>query len=433
MRKKLRKSGLVIIFTSMLIITLFLGNMQAYAQITTKSLKTTSSNVKVITTGKAVIDGVSVRSTNSSSGKYLGSLYTGDKVEIVEKTSKGWYKIKYKEGYAYVTTSYIKLDGTTTKVNVLNTGKVYNTNSLTVRKTSSSTSTKLGTLKKGSKVEIVDVTYNGIYKIKYKNSYGYVDGKYINLTKTISVIKRGAVYNTNSLTVRKGSSTKYSKIGSLKKGATVQIVKKESNGWYKIKYGSGYGYVSGKYIKDATRKNLNNFLFIGDSFTYRIKDTIISNNSNVYVFAQSGSRPSYWLDKVGTMTSDSKVEGISLLIGVNGVKNTAQNIKDTKVLIQQLMVRYPGKPIYVQKVFPVGKTFTEGNTVTQNKAISQFNKEIKDFCNKYKIVKLIDSTNGFISGEYLSKTDDGLHIMSKYSGDYYRNILDCIKKEELLK
>ena len=430
MREKLRKRVISIAFIFMLITTLFIENIQSNAQITTTLLKTTSSSVKVIATGKAVIDGVSVRSSNSSSGKYLGSLYTGDKVEIVEKTSKEWYKIKYKEGYAYVTTSYIKLDGTTTKINVLNTGKVYNVNSLTVRKTSSSKSTKLGTLKKGAKVEIVDVTYNGIYKIKYKNSYGYVDGKYINLTKTTPVIKRGTVYNANSLTVRKEASTKSSKVGSLKKGATVQIVKVESKDWYKIKYGSGYGYVSGKYIKDATRKNLNNFLFIGDSFTHRIKDTIISENATVYVSAQSGSRPSYWIDKVGTMTSDSKVEGISLLIGVNGVKNTATNIKDTKVLIQQLMVRYPGKPIYVQKVFPVGKSFTEANPDKHNKAISEFNKEIKDFCNKYKTVKFIDATDGFISGGYLSKTDDGLHIMSKYSGYYYRNILDAIKREE---
>ena len=313
MREKLRKRVISIAFIFMLITTLFIENIQSNAQITTTLLKTTSSSVKVIATGKAVIDGVSVRSSNSSSGKYLGSLYTGDKVEIVEKTSKEWYKIKYKEGYAYVTTSYIKLDGTTTKINVLNTGKVYNVNSLTVRKTSSSKSTKLGTLKKGAKVEIVDVTYNGIYKIKYKNSYGYVDGKYINLTKTTPVIKRGTVYNANSLTVRKEASTKSSKVGSLKKGATVQIVKVESKDWYKIKYGSGYGYVSRKYIKDATRKNLNNFLFIGDSFTHRIKDTIISENATVYVSAQSGSRPSYWIDKVGTMTSDSKVEGISLL------------------------------------------------------------------------------------------------------------------------
>lgn len=48
-------------------------------------INTKTSYEKVISRGRATIDGVSVRSTNSASGKYLGSLYTGDKVEIFKK------------------------------------------------------------------------------------------------------------------------------------------------------------------------------------------------------------------------------------------------------------------------------------------------------------------------------------------------------------
>ncbi len=81
--------------------------------------------IKVIATGRATINGVSVRSKTSASGKNLGSLYTGDKVEIVQKTSNGWYKIKYNNSYAYVSKGFIKLNGTKTIDNVLNTGTVY--------------------------------------------------------------------------------------------------------------------------------------------------------------------------------------------------------------------------------------------------------------------------------------------------------------------
>ncbi|MDO7205330.1 SH3 domain-containing protein [Paraclostridium bifermentans] len=38
------------------------------------------------------------------------------------------------------------------------------------------------------------------------------------------------------------------KIGTLSNGAKVEIVESK-NGWYKIKYNGGYGYVSGDYIK----------------------------------------------------------------------------------------------------------------------------------------------------------------------------------------
>ena len=59
--------------------------------------------------------------------------------------------------------------------------------------------------------------------------------------------KTGSVTAT-SLNVRSQPNTNGKIIGSLKKGATVTIVSTESNGWHKIKYGSGYGYVSGSYI-----------------------------------------------------------------------------------------------------------------------------------------------------------------------------------------
>lgn len=54
---------------------------------------------------------------------------------------------------------------------------------------------------------------------------------------------------TTTLNVRKGPSTKYSKLGKLSKGATVKIVSTTSNGWYKIKYKNKYGYVLSKYVR----------------------------------------------------------------------------------------------------------------------------------------------------------------------------------------
>ncbi len=339
----------------------------------TASTKVSSqkSTVKVIDTGKATIDGVSVRSRNSASGKYLGSLYTGDKVEIVQKTSNGWYKIKYKKSYAYVNKAYIKLSGTKTIDNVLNTGVVYNATKLTVRESCSTSSKFLGYLPKFTKVDIVRVTSTNWYKIKYKKSYAYVKGNYIKLTPS-------AKLNSN--------------------------------------------------ISD--RKNLNNFLFVGDSFTARMEDVIKSNNEKVYVHAQGGSRPSYWLDKVDEMPDKNNIDAVSLLIGVNGVTVPA-NIRDTRALINQLIVKYPDKTIYVQRVFPVGKNFTEGDPVNHNKAISEYNKQLKEFCSTKSNVKIIDATKGFIDNSgYLKFTSDGLHIDDYKESVFYNNIFNAIKNAE---
>jgi N-acetylmuramoyl-L-alanine amidase len=68
----------------------------------------------------------------------------------------------------------------------------------------------------------------------------------ITLSSTYTVIKTGVV-NTTSLNVRGGYGTGYSIIGTLPNSAKVNIVE-EYNGWYKILYNGGYGYVSGAYI-----------------------------------------------------------------------------------------------------------------------------------------------------------------------------------------
>ncbi|WP_455539438.1 SH3 domain-containing protein [Terrisporobacter sp.] len=395
---------------------------------------TSKFNVKVISTGTATIDGVSVRSKNSASSTYLDSLRTGDKIEIVEKMGNGWYKIKYKNSYAYVSREFIKLSGTKTVDKVLNTGVVCNTTKLTVRESCSTSSKFLGYIPKNTKVSIVRVTSTNWYKIKYKNSYAYVIGKYIKLTPSENVISRGTVTST-TLNVRKSKSTSSAKLATLKKGARVAIVKKESNGWYKIKYNDKYGYISNKYVRiissnAANRKNLNDFLFVGDSFTARMEKTIKNNNEAVYVHAQGGSRSSYWLDKVDEMPDKNLVDSVSILIGVNGV-TTSNNITNTKALINQLIVKYPNKTIYVQRVFPVAKSFTEGNPETYNKAITEYNKKLKAFCDTKSNIKIIDATNGFIDKNgYLINTSDGLHIREDKNSIFYNNIFNAIKTAE---
>ena len=193
---------------------------------------------------------------------------------------------------------------------------------MNVRKGGSTSYSKIGSLKKGSKLQIIVKLSNGWYKIKYKNTYGYIIGKYVKNVKAINssnsnseevIIKTGTI-NISSVDVMKKSSLESTKIGTLSKGNKVDITKIESNGWYRIKYNGDYGYVETSYIDlNKERTDLNNFLFVGDSFTYLMKDTIASKNKNVYIHAKSGSMPGYWIDKVSSMPKNSKVDGVVLL------------------------------------------------------------------------------------------------------------------------
>lgn len=213
-------------------------------------LNTPQQDEKVIATGKTT-EQLNVRKGSSTKYAKIGSLSKGAKVEIVSKLSNGWYKIKYKGTYGYVSGAYVKLDSEQPKPGedekIIATGKT-TVSSLNVRSGPSSNYSKLGILTKGTKVEVVERYSNGWYKIKYKGSYGYVSGAYVSLDGSKGeVIATGKT--TAGLNVRSGAGTGYKKIGYLNKGTKVEIVTKLSNGWYKIKFNSSYGYVSGDYVK----------------------------------------------------------------------------------------------------------------------------------------------------------------------------------------
>lgn len=140
-----------------------------------------------------------------------------------------------------------------------NTSVVYKGNvtasALNVRNAGKATAKKIGQLKKNNVVQVVS-TSKGWNKIKYGKGYGWVSGSYIKkqatpvAKKTTSAVKKtnfSGKVTASTLNVRSSSNAKSKRIGSLKKNKTVSVVE-TANGWYKIKYGKGYGWVSGSYI-----------------------------------------------------------------------------------------------------------------------------------------------------------------------------------------
>lgn len=110
---------------------------------------------------------------------------------------------------------------------------------------------------------------------------------------------------TNSLNVRKGPSTDYSIIGNLPEGVNIKILEVDSQtGWYKIKYGSGYGYVSYKYVRVEDKEVASTLGITGENYpttisqggSFKLTGKISSNyqitNVKVQVLDQYGNQVS---------------------------------------------------------------------------------------------------------------------------------------------
>ena len=255
---------------------------------------------------------LNVRSGAGTNYSVIGSLSNGAKVEIVE-TSGTWYKIKYGSGYGYVSKDYVTVStdsgnnsgssgsGNNGSSASTQSGTIKVNGALNVRSGAGTNHSVIGSLSNGAKVEIVE-TSGTWYKIKYGSGYGYVSKDYVTVStdsgnnggndNSSASTQNGTIKVNGVLNVRSGAGTNHSVIGSLSNGAKVEIVE-TSGTWYKIKYGSGYGYISKDYVVLNTRSIA--------------EDTVLREGTAVTLSLKVRDESNYDSNVIGSITMGEKV------------------------------------------------------------------------------------------------------------------------------
>ena len=273
----------------------FVGYVEA------KDIRVLGDNLNQDNVGLISANQLNVRTSPNENGQVIGTLHKNDKVNVLDKSIDGWYKIDFNGRRAYVSSKYVNLisyknNEVKTEVKkepIEGTGKVNINTALNVRQASTTNSRIIGSLKGGEKVNIISES-NGFYKIEFNNSYGYVYSKYISKdgdSEKVQVVKQeevkkekvdeskkeakatpkaepvvlavrslnktGIVNVSSSLNVRNEASTSSKVIGSLSGNTKVTIVGEEG-AFYKIEYKGSHGYVAKEYVKDVTESNNSN-------------------------------------------------------------------------------------------------------------------------------------------------------------------------------
>lgn len=188
---------------------------------------------------------LNVRKGPSTSDSIIGKLDKTDRVYVSYNTSNGWTRIKYANGYGYVSSKYLKDINEDTTVNLT---MQCNVDSLNIRKGPASTEPALGRLKYKDKVNVVMNLSNGWSKINFNGGYAYVNTKYISNTVSTPSSPKFMKCNTDVLNIRSEPSKSEKIIGKLKKGEKVEVVYHLNSGWTRIKFNTIYGYVSSAYL-----------------------------------------------------------------------------------------------------------------------------------------------------------------------------------------
>ena len=205
----------------------------------------------VIRTGK-----LTVRSGPGTSYTAVGSLKGGDTVQITnQQTVKGTVWYKFDSGWIhsyYVKVTMVEADdapestdptettpptettappsgsgdsGVSGGTQVVKTGTIYRCDELRIRAGAGTNYACLGTLPKGTKVEILGFTVvKGVTWAKI--AQGWIHTYYVNMDQATTDAEGvvGTVVNCSQVNVRSGAGTAYAKLGTLAKGTQVQVL-----------------------------------------------------------------------------------------------------------------------------------------------------------------------------------------------------------------
>jgi uncharacterized protein YvpB len=116
---------------------------------------------------------------------------------------------------------------------------------LNVRSGPGTNYSKIGRLMQGTKLNVIQRMNNGWYKISYNGKSAYVSGDYVYSSVIYKV-------TATKLHFRTGPGTQYKSMGLINQGTVLNVIHKESNGWYKISFNGKTGYVSGDYVSSST-------------------------------------------------------------------------------------------------------------------------------------------------------------------------------------
>ena len=219
-------------------------------------------------TGQVTASSLNIRSDASASSSLKGTFAKGQQVTLKGCKNNGtavWYYITYDGKAAYISSRYIKTVTVSYTIYTPTQKATVTDGPLNVRASASTSGSVRGTLAKGASVTLKGYKYDSSrqlwYAVTYSGSLSYIRATYVKKTVSTSgqeTKEQMITVTAGPLNVRASAGTSGRLLGSIDKGTTAKILgsQKDSAGtvWYKIEFGSEYGYVTSKYVKVSEYK-----------------------------------------------------------------------------------------------------------------------------------------------------------------------------------
>lgn len=282
---------------------------------------------------------------------------------------------------------------------------------------------KQGSLQKNSKVTVLEKS-KGWVKIKTTSGkIAWVSGQYLSTSndntsesnENISYIAYVSV--KSSLNLRSADSTSSSVIASLKNNDKVQVIENKDNGWTKVKIDNGkIGWVSSKYITKSPNNENTSSKEESESISENVKINVSSalnvrkgpgTNYNVISSLPGGSvvkakeKSGGWVKVVLSNGSTGWVSG-QYISPTNETESNPSTEQDDNSNIEVSRVK-----VTISKGLNIRKGPGTGNAIVGSLASGNV-VEVKDKSNGWYKIKTVNGLEGWISGDYVSPTNEPL-------------------------
>ncbi len=130
------------------------------------------------------------------------------------------------------------------------------TDTINVRSSDSTAADKLGTITKGTTIDVIEIRVNGWAQIEYNGQTAYVKTDYLEiLSSAENEPTNGYVVTTDTVNVRASASIEAEKLGTVAAGEVLEWVEDVTGGFSKIKYDGSIAYIATEYLEKQTSAN----------------------------------------------------------------------------------------------------------------------------------------------------------------------------------
>ena len=284
---------------------------------------------------------LNARTGPGTSYRRVTTIPKGQQVLRIGISTNNWSKVIVKNKVLYMHSAYlqsakyvatkdvaitkVKLSTNYTRVNEL----VYTNTNLNVRSGPGTSYSKVGMLTRADVVTRVGKGSDGWDQIIYKNEVRYASSNYLFTVKDMTPpsVQYPVYYATTNLNVRAEPSASSRLLGMLKANEGIESLD-EVDGWHKIKFGGQTAYVSGEYLSETQKGQVDTKSF---PLTYHDDTCAITIYKewykNAYVYAAHITFVDYdrlWTEcangayRNGTETTSHAAQRVGALFAVNG-------------------------------------------------------------------------------------------------------------------